>query len=275
MRARRFLKKTRRNLGVNGTDTNGFDKTKVECYNSHRRDHFARECRAPKYQDNRNRETTRRTMLVVETTSNALVSKCDGLGSSSSSSSDSEVNDKYKIGEGYHAVPSPYTENFMPPKPDLVLADGEEYVFSKSITRVPAVTTSEVKTSESKPKSVNKPLIEDWTSNSEDENETQESVKKVENNEQAKYPRKNSQSSKVILLNTLFWKIAEYGVSYSIEYGVKMDDPNITIEEYIRLEEEKARRRGKVFNWETATYGKIWDNEDVHDLRSVETEFPL
>ncbi|GJT65601.1 hypothetical protein Tco_1017081 [Tanacetum coccineum] len=53
-----------------------------------------------------------------------------------------------------------------------------------------------------------------------------------------------------------------------------MDDPNITMEEYIRLEEEKARRRGKVYNWETATYGKIWDNEDVYDLGSVETEFP-
>ncbi|GJS24512.1 hypothetical protein Tco_0453144 [Tanacetum coccineum] len=53
-----------------------------------------------------------------------------------------------------------------------------------------------------------------------------------------------------------------------------MDDPNITIEEYIRLEEEKARRRGKVYYWETATYSKIWDNEDVHDLGSIETEFP-
>ncbi|GJT27656.1 hypothetical protein Tco_0907931 [Tanacetum coccineum] len=53
-----------------------------------------------------------------------------------------------------------------------------------------------------------------------------------------------------------------------------MDDPNITMEEYIKLEEEKARRRGKVYNWETATYGKIWYDEDVHDLRSVETEFP-
>ncbi|GJX86862.1 hypothetical protein Tco_0337636 [Tanacetum coccineum] len=53
-----------------------------------------------------------------------------------------------------------------------------------------------------------------------------------------------------------------------------MDDPNITMEEYIRLEEEKARRRGKVYNWETAKYGKIWYDEDVHDLRSVETEFP-
>ncbi|GKD39137.1 hypothetical protein Tco_1259344 [Tanacetum coccineum] len=53
-----------------------------------------------------------------------------------------------------------------------------------------------------------------------------------------------------------------------------MDDPNITMEEYIRLEEEKSCRRGKVYNWETAMYGKIWDNEDVHDLGSVETEFP-
>ncbi|GJZ39305.1 hypothetical protein Tco_0585868 [Tanacetum coccineum] len=53
-----------------------------------------------------------------------------------------------------------------------------------------------------------------------------------------------------------------------------MDDPNITMEEYIWLEEEKARRHGKVYNWETATYGKIWCDEDVHDLRSVETEFP-
>ncbi|GJU79012.1 hypothetical protein Tco_1276082 [Tanacetum coccineum] len=53
-----------------------------------------------------------------------------------------------------------------------------------------------------------------------------------------------------------------------------MDDPNITMEEYIRLEEEKAHRCGKVFNWKTATYGKIWYDKDVHDLRSVETEFP-
>ncbi|GKD63775.1 hypothetical protein Tco_1305883 [Tanacetum coccineum] len=54
-----------------------------------------------------------------------------------------------------------------------------------------------------------------------------------------------------------------------------MDNQNITIEEYIRLEEEKARQHGKVYNWETAKYGKIWYDKDVHDLRSVETEFPV
>ncbi|GJS79256.1 ribonuclease H-like domain-containing protein [Tanacetum coccineum] len=380
MRARRFLKKTGRNLGVNGTDTIGFDKTKVECYKSHKRGYFARECRAPKNQDNRKREITRRTVPVEETTSNALVSQCDGFvydwsdqaeegptnfslmaytssGSSSSDTKvstyskaclksyktlkehydnltkdfnksqlnvgaykagresvearldvykknetifeedikilkldimlrdnaltelrkkfekaekerddlkltlekfenssknlsklldiqvsdkfksglgfdsqgfdsqvfnsqmvDSQVNDKYKI--GYHVVPPPYTRNFMPPKPDLVLTDEDEYVSSESVTSVPAVATSEVKTSKSKPKSVSEPLIKDWISDSENEYKTdsmsrqrkhsndkvefvksnehvkspKESVMKVENNKQAKYPRKNSQS---------------------------------------------------------------------------------
>ncbi|GJT67719.1 hypothetical protein Tco_1019199 [Tanacetum coccineum] len=39
-----------------------------------------------------------------------------------------------------------------------------------------------------------------------------------------------------------------------------MDDPNITMEEYIRLEEERARRRGEVYNWETATYAIVFDD---------------
>ncbi|GJU12419.1 hypothetical protein Tco_1134815 [Tanacetum coccineum] len=52
-----------------------------------------------------------------------------------------------------------------------------------------------------------------------------------------------------------------------------MDDPNMTMEEYIKLEEEKARRRGRVFNWQTATYRKIRVDDDLHDLNSMEAEF--
>ncbi|GJS47825.1 reverse transcriptase domain-containing protein [Tanacetum coccineum] len=53
-----------------------------------------------------------------------------------------------------------------------------------------------------------------------------------------------------------------------------MDEPNITMEEYARLEEEKARKRGKLFDWQTATYGKIRVDDDFYDLRSMEVEFP-
>ncbi|GKC53981.1 hypothetical protein Tco_1076726 [Tanacetum coccineum] len=79
MRARRFLKNTGRKFSVNGTETIGFDKSKVECYNFHKRGNFARECRAPRNQENRNKENTRRVVLVETTTSDALVS-CDGSG---------------------------------------------------------------------------------------------------------------------------------------------------------------------------------------------------
>nr|GEX24419.1 copia protein [Tanacetum cinerariifolium] len=46
--ARRFLQKTGKNLGANGPISMGFDMSKVECYNCHRKGHFARECRSPK-----------------------------------------------------------------------------------------------------------------------------------------------------------------------------------------------------------------------------------
>nr|GFA77675.1 hypothetical protein [Tanacetum cinerariifolium] len=48
MRARRFLQNIGRNLGANGPTSMGFDMAKVECYNCHRKGHFARECRSPK-----------------------------------------------------------------------------------------------------------------------------------------------------------------------------------------------------------------------------------
>ncbi|GJX13036.1 hypothetical protein Tco_0204794 [Tanacetum coccineum] len=90
MRVKRFLKKTRRNLNFNGKETVGFDKTKVECYNYHRRGHFAREGRIPRNQWNINGDNTRR-VVPVETPANALVVTDEMCCSSSSSSSNTEV----------------------------------------------------------------------------------------------------------------------------------------------------------------------------------------
>ncbi|GKC76659.1 hypothetical protein Tco_1127433 [Tanacetum coccineum] len=56
-----------------------FDKSKVECYNWHKMRHFAKECRAPRNQDNKNKESSRRIVPMETPTSTDLVS-CDGLG---------------------------------------------------------------------------------------------------------------------------------------------------------------------------------------------------
>nr|GEU48985.1 hypothetical protein [Tanacetum cinerariifolium] len=297
MRARRFLQRTRRNLGANVATSIGFDMSKVECYNYRRRVYFTRECMSPK--DTRNKDTQRRNVSVETSTSNTLVSQCDGVGSYDwsfladeeltnyalmafilsssfrlesvearlvvyqqnenvfeedikllkldvmlrdnalvelrkkfekakeerdelklklenfqtslknlsqlpasqitdktrlgydnqvfnstvfdcdelvSSESDvsmptTPVHDRYKLGEGYHAVPPPYTRTFMPPKPNLVFHDA-----LTTCETVPTVLN--VKPSPAKPNKdlsqLNRPsapIIKDWVSDSEDEYE--------------------------------------------------------------------------------------------------------
>nr|GEZ25055.1 putative ribonuclease H-like domain-containing protein [Tanacetum cinerariifolium] len=71
-----------KNIGANGPTSMGFDMSKVECYNCQKKRHFAKKCRSPK--DSRRPSTAepqRRTVSVETSTSNALVSQCDGLES--------------------------------------------------------------------------------------------------------------------------------------------------------------------------------------------------
>ncbi|GJX72848.1 ribonuclease H-like domain-containing protein [Tanacetum coccineum] len=303
MRVKRFINKTGRNLKFNGKQTIGFDKTKVECYNCHRRGHFARECRAPRNQGNMNGDNPRR-VVPVETFANALVvadgmehfdkqkeqlnkanleiigyqlgleslearivvhekneavyeesiaflkydvqvkdisnkdlknqleealndkddlkHKLEKIEESSKSltklinsqisdkdktglgydaqmiesqmneseivhsvfnnrESDEEnslVNDRFKIGEGFHTVPPPLTRNYMPPRPDLSFAGLDNFVFrpavSETVTSLYQTETSAPKTSKErmeKSKTIrpSSPIIEDWESDSDDD----------------------------------------------------------------------------------------------------------
>ncbi|GKA28150.1 ribonuclease H-like domain-containing protein [Tanacetum coccineum] len=225
---------------------------RVECYNCHRRGHFARECRAPRNQGNRNRDAPRR-IVPVETYANALVVQ-DGIDSevrdnsiiefknqlaealkekddlklklekfetssmkltklinnqisvnnksgvgfdsqmnenelhdchlnqgevfeSASESSvneieeeNNQVNDRFKKAEGYHAVPPPYTGNYMPSRPDLSFAELDDFVYktnvSETISSVPRIESTESRSSKDsleQPKDVrpSAPIIEE------------------------------------------------------------------------------------------------------------------
>ncbi|GJZ16089.1 retrovirus-related pol polyprotein from transposon TNT 1-94 [Tanacetum coccineum] len=77
-RAIRFIKRTGKKLDINGQRIR-FDRSKVECYNCHKNSHFARECKAPRNQENRGRENGRRIIKVETPTENALIAQ-DGIG---------------------------------------------------------------------------------------------------------------------------------------------------------------------------------------------------
>ncbi|GJU87684.1 hypothetical protein Tco_1295230 [Tanacetum coccineum] len=125
---------------------------------------------------------------------------------------DCQIVDNCKTGLGYNFVPPPYTGNFMPPKPDLSFSGLEEFVnepiVSEPTVKKPEVKTSEAKASADKPKDVRKNngalIIEDWVSDSEEEDVYQAKIVKktvkprftkiefVKSKEQVKSPRKTN-----------------------------------------------------------------------------------
>nr|GEW77620.1 putative ribonuclease H-like domain-containing protein [Tanacetum cinerariifolium] len=147
IRARRFIQKIGRNFGVNGPTSMGFDMSKVECYNYHRKEHFARECRSPK--DSRRpgvAEPQRRTVPVETSTSNALVSQCDGTG-----------------------------RTFMPPKPNLVFNTAPTAIETNHLAFNVQLSPTKPAQDLSHTTRPIAPIIEDWVSDSEDESETKAS----------------------------------------------------------------------------------------------------
>ncbi|GJZ84653.1 ribonuclease H-like domain-containing protein [Tanacetum coccineum] len=78
---KKVFQKTSRKIIINKSDTAGYDKSKVECFNCHKMGHFTRECRGHRNQDsrNRNQDGSRRTVNVEETSSKAIMA-IDGAG---------------------------------------------------------------------------------------------------------------------------------------------------------------------------------------------------
>ncbi|GJU77791.1 ribonuclease H-like domain-containing protein [Tanacetum coccineum] len=182
IRARRFLKNTGRKFSVNGTETIGFDKSKVECYNCHKKVHFAKECRAPRNQENRNRENTRRVVPVETTTSNALIS-CDGSGY--------DLSDNQKKVQTKLCTHGDYSFTVLTRRLKghlklyaIVIKTGLKSVKQTSSYKKNGLFMRKIssKASEANPKVVKKsngaPFIEDWVSKSEEEDVPQAKIEK-------------------------------------------------------------------------------------------------
>nr|GEW87895.1 ribonuclease H-like domain-containing protein [Tanacetum cinerariifolium] len=232
MRARRFLKRTRRNLGANETDTIGFDMSKCDAdggydwsfqvdegpTNYALMTYASSDSSSSSGSDNEsqfnvlsyktNLESVEARLVVYQKNENVFeedikllkldviqVFDCEELHSHESDNivPKSPENDRYKIGEWYHVVPHLYTGTFMPPKPDLVFNDAPNASESGLMA------------------------IEDWIFDSEDETEIEfvpkqkepgfvqtsehvktprESVKKVKHPKKAENLRTNNQKSR-------------------------------------------------------------------------------
>ncbi|GJY02212.1 putative ribonuclease H-like domain-containing protein, partial [Tanacetum coccineum] len=81
LKERKFYQRIGKKIIINGSDTAGYDKSKVACSNCHKMGHFTRECRGPRNQESRprnresrsrNQESSKRTVNVEDTSSKAM-----------------------------------------------------------------------------------------------------------------------------------------------------------------------------------------------------------
>nr|GEW55919.1 ribonuclease H-like domain-containing protein [Tanacetum cinerariifolium] len=197
IRDRRFLKKTGRKLTLNSNETIGFDKSNVECYNCHKRRHFARECRVLKNKTTSTRKAQEGVkkgpnyalMAFISTSSDSKVSNdstcltsCLETVKILKSQNEQLLKDLKKsklmvLGyESYNDILPPYTRNCMPPKLESSFTDLDEFV------NKPVDEKSKAKSSDEEPKAVKKNddalIIEEWVSDNEEKDVTQPKTKK-------------------------------------------------------------------------------------------------
>nr|GEX75502.1 hypothetical protein [Tanacetum cinerariifolium] len=98
---------------------------------------------------------------------------------------------------GYHAIPPPYTRNFLPPKPDLSGLEEflNEPIVSEPTVKKPMVETSEAKANTNKPKVISDSEDEDESRPKIEKNTVKPSFPNIEfdkSKEQVKSPRKTT-----------------------------------------------------------------------------------
>ncbi|GKA74039.1 hypothetical protein Tco_0780341 [Tanacetum coccineum] len=209
MRARRFLKNTGRKVTINGNETIGFDKESsrksmpvetttfnalISCdglggydWSDHAEEEptiyalMAYSSSSSNSEASNDSTCSKSCLETVEVLKSVNGYKLENASKSLNKIIESQIVDNCKKGLGYNTVPPPLTGNFMPPKPDLSFIRLEEFTNEPLVIKL-IVENSEAKASEAKPKAVRKNngalIIEDWVSDSEEENVSQTKIEK-------------------------------------------------------------------------------------------------
>ncbi|GJR28174.1 hypothetical protein Tco_1104406 [Tanacetum coccineum] len=156
MRVKRFIKKTGRKMDLNDKETVGFDRTKKNRDAPRRNapvdtsttnalvvqdgiggydwsfqaeegitnfDLMAYTSQGSSSSSSLDSDAKYKTGLGYDSQMNESEVVHSVFNSRESDVDDSPVNDRFKIGKGFHAVPPPYTRNYMPSRPDLSFLD--------------------------------------------------------------------------------------------------------------------------------------------------------
>nr|GEU40562.1 uncharacterized mitochondrial protein AtMg00810-like [Tanacetum cinerariifolium] len=172
MRVKQFYKKTRRKLKFNGKEPVGFDK-KRDAGNT---GYIGR--------DNEKEATDFALMAFTSNPSSSSSSNSEEevtetvFDNRSSDEENSLANDRFKKGEGYHAVPPPLTGNYMLPKLDPSFSGLDDSIYKFKISEtVTSLAKDEKDAPETSIAYVEKPkedrssasLIEDWETDGDDD----------------------------------------------------------------------------------------------------------
>ncbi|GJX11152.1 putative ribonuclease H-like domain-containing protein [Tanacetum coccineum] len=139
VRVRKFIQKTGRNMDFKEKRHVSLDKSKITCYNCHRKGHFTRECRSGKEswekiyckqcKEQLHQQIAsfhhRHCSSVLLTMSKISLSVFDVRSSDEEST---PANDRFSKADGFHAVPPLITWNFLTPRADISFADDEDDV---------------------------------------------------------------------------------------------------------------------------------------------------
>ncbi|GJY28558.1 putative ribonuclease H-like domain-containing protein [Tanacetum coccineum] len=205
MKVKRFIKKTGRKMDLNDKGTVGFDRTKVKCYNCHRRVDIST-TNALVVQDGIGGYYW--SFQVVEGITNFALMAYTSLGSSSSDSEREALNKSnleiigYQIGleslearivvhenneavyeediaflkydvqvKGFMQFPNPYIRNYMPSRPELSFDGFDDSVYMIKVSETETSISRTSKDIIEKPKTVrpSAPIIEEWDTDSDND----------------------------------------------------------------------------------------------------------